>query len=271
MPIASPLVGYSYTTDLVGETDARPYLFLEHALQPRHASPFRLHPADHRTFIVIEGKVEVECLDESDNLTSKGFGRLSGWHAVPGSVYRITNAGEQPAVFLEAGTAYGEIREAAEFKLLTHGPRSDARCEEVSTYTVNKPWGYEIWYTQNISGLPYAVKQIHMTTGHKSSLQSHRYKRETNYVVEGEATVLDGLLAPDDLDAVVEVDRLTTTDYRPRSGWSSAPNVLHRVIARTDYTSIEVSTPELDDVIRWQDDTGRSHGRIDAEHSEARR
>jgi hypothetical protein len=32
-----------------------------------------------------------------------------------------------------------------------------------------------------------------------------------------------------------------------------------------------VSTPELDDVIRWQDDTGRSDGRIDAEHRAGRR
>ena len=51
------------------------------------------------------------------------------------------------------------------------------------------------------------------------------------------------------------------------SGWSSPPGELHRVIARRDYTAIEVSTPELDDVIRWQDDTGRGHGRIESEHA----
>ena len=48
---------------------------------------------------------------------------------------------------------------------------------------------------------------------------------------------------------------------------NAPPGELHRVIARCDYTAIEVSTPELDDVIRWQDDTGRGHGRIESEHT----
>ena len=38
------------------------------------------------------------------------------------------------------------------------------------------------------------------------------------------------------------------------------------MIAEKDYTAIEVSTPELDDVIRWQDDSNRNHGRIEKEH-----
>ena len=39
------------------------------------------------------------------------------------------------------------------------------------------------------------------------------------------------------------------------------------IIASEDYTAIEVSTPELDDVIRWQDDTDRGSGRLDHEHN----
>lgn len=46
--------------------------------------------------------------------------------------------------------------------------------------------------------------------------------------------------------------------------------MLHRVIAESDYTSVEVSTPELDDVIRWADDTNRGNGRIEVEHVGAR-
>ena len=42
----------------------------------------------------------------------------------------------------------------------------------------------------------------------------------------------------------------------------------HRVIALTDLILQEVSTPEVDDVIGIEDDSGRSGGRIDSEHSE---
>ena len=44
------------------------------------------------------------------------------------------------------------------------------------------------------------------------------------------------------------------------------PGHVHRVIATTDLEFMETSTTELDDVIRLQDDTGRTHGRISHEH-----
>ncbi len=40
----------------------------------------------------------------------------------------------------------------------------------------------------------------------------------------------------------------------------------HRVIAKTTYTAVEVSTPHLDDVIRFKDDANRESGKIDDEH-----
>ena len=42
--------------------------------------------------------------------------------------------------------------------------------------------------------------------------------------------------------------------------------MIHRVISVVDYLAYEVSTPELDDVIRLADDSGRKSGRIDKEH-----
>jgi quercetin dioxygenase-like cupin family protein len=176
------------------------------------------------------------------------------------------NAGAEPAVLVEAGSVLGDTTEV-------DGPGLAApacRCPDVSDYTVSKPWGDEVWYTQNLPGVPYALKRIRMTKGHQSSLQSHRQKAETNYVIEGEATVLGGAFAPDDLDAVIDVASLASTVHAARSGWTNPPGELHRVIAHTDYTSIEVSTPELDDVIRWQDDAGRGHGRIASEHAGGR-
>jgi mannose-6-phosphate isomerase-like protein (cupin superfamily) len=264
---------YGHVRDLV-EQVGHPYLFVEHTVEPHKTAPFRCHPADHRSFLVIEGYVEPEFPLDTGGADPQRYGYLEGWHALRGSVYRLRNPGGQPAVLLEAGSARGDTREMNEAQANAEAARDRSVFDgfrPVDRYTVTKPWGFEIWYTQNLSDPPYAMKQIRMAAGHQSSLQSHRRKAETNYVIEGEATVLNGVTAPDDLDSVIEVGRLPVSVHGPRSGWSSAPRVLHRVIARCDYTSIEVSTPELDDVIRWQDDTGRRHGRIDSEHGMGRR
>ena len=82
-------------------------------------------------------------------------------------------------------------------------------------------------------------------------------------------TVLNGTLAPADGGAV-DAAAIPRQTHGPRTGWTSSPGMLHRVIAETDYTSIEVSTPELDDVVRWEDDTARGNGRIAAEHERRR-
>jgi quercetin dioxygenase-like cupin family protein/mannose-6-phosphate isomerase-like protein (cupin superfamily) len=243
--------------------DERPYLFVEHRLDPGQALPLRTHPLDNRSFLVLRGHVLLEQFDPTGGAWSRSWGPLDGWHAQPGSVYRVVNARDEPAVVLEAGTSAGGVDEADP----TGGPQPTASCIQLDSYRVTKPWGYEIWYTQNLPEARYALKQIHMTAGHQSSLQSHRQKIESNHVIDGEATVLGGTLAPDDLDSTIDVATLPVTVHRPGTGWTSDRNVLHRVVARSDYTSVEVSTPELDDVIRWADDTGRSHGRIQAEHA----
>jgi len=123
----------------------------------------------------------------------------------------------------------------------------------VSTYKVDKPWGYELWLELNEF---YAFKLIHMTKGNRSSLQSHDYKIETNYVIEGEAEVL------------LENDKgeLESKIFTVGTGWSVPLGKKHRVIAKEDYTALEVSTPHLNDVIRYQDDSNRSSGKIESEH-----
>ena len=137
----------------------------------------------------------------------------------------------------------------------------------LSDYKVDKPWGFENWYTDNLDNPSYALKRIHMEKGFQSSLQSHQYKSETNYVIDGEALVLYGLDAPSDLNKEIVIKDLSRKIYSPFTGWSNKVNELHRVIAHTSYDAIEISTPELDDVVRWADDNKRSSGRIDTEHS----
>jgi mannose-6-phosphate isomerase-like protein (cupin superfamily) len=137
----------------------------------------------------------------------------------------------------------------------------------LSSYKVDKPWGFENWYTDNLEKPLYALKRIHMEKGFQSSLQSHEFKSETNFVIEGEALVLFGLEAPKDTGEEIIIEKLDKKIYSPYSGWSNKVNELHRVIAHTSYDAIEISTPELDDVIRWADDSNRSSGRIDTEHN----
>jgi quercetin dioxygenase-like cupin family protein len=223
------------------------YLFTEHTVDSGRTT--RHHPHDHRSFLVVSGSVSVAHGD-----ATRDYGPGTGWHAPAGAVYSIGGRG----VVIEAGTAHGTDAPAPD----DAGPA----LTDLSTYTVDKPWGAETWYTSNVDGCEYALKRISMTAGHQSSLQSHRYKAETNHVIDGEATVLSGRQAPQDVTAVVDPATLTVTVHRPGTGWSSPPGELHRVIAHRDYTAIEVSTPELDDVIRWSDDTGRGNGRIDTEH-----
>ena len=124
---------------------------------------------------------------------------------------------------------------------------------KLSNYTVSKPWGYEKWLELNEF---YAYKLIHMKRGNQSSLQLHEKKVEANYVIDGTAEVL------------LENDEgvLESHLFHAGSGWVVPIGRKHRVIAKTDYTALEVSTPHLDDVIRFQDDTNRPDGKIDNEH-----
>ena len=123
----------------------------------------------------------------------------------------------------------------------------------VSTYRVEKPWGHELWLELNEF---YAYKLIHMKKGNRCSLQSHDYKIEANFVIEGEAEVL---LEND--EGVME-----SKIYTKGMGWTVPLNRKHRVIAKTSYTALEVSTPHLNDVVRYEDDSNRESGKIDSEH-----
>jgi hypothetical protein len=244
------------TEDLV-EMNPRRYVFLEHSLPSSGDSHVFTVGADSlRSYVVIRGQVKVRRLD-IEEAVSVEYPCLAGWHAW-GVAFKMRSASREAAVVLEAGVDD-----------VNPGSRFPARLFPLSDYTVSKPWGHEIWYTNNGDCVPYALKQIYMTAGRRSSLQSHQLKAETNYVVDGHVTVLNGTFAPTDGSAV-DAAAIPRQTHGPRTGWTSFPGMLHRVIAETDYTAIEVSTPELDDVVRWKDDTARGNGRIAAEHESRR-
>ena len=119
--------------------------------------------------------------------------------------------------------------------------------------TIYKPWGREEWLELNDK---YCYKRIYINAGHRTSYQYHLEKLETNYLIEGEAEIW---LEND--EGVVEKFKMSKDEY-----FTVLPNRKHRVIALTDIILQEVSTPQVDDVIRIHDDSERPDGRIDDEH-----
>ncbi|VVB54252.1 Mannose-6-phosphate isomerase [uncultured archaeon] len=104
---------------------------------------------------------------------------------------------------------------------------------------VDKPWGREVWWA--FEG-EYAAKVLEVKKGFRLSLQYHRKKKETMYVLSGSM-----LLSADGKDyEVAEGESVTIL-----------PGVKHRIKALTDLKVLEASTPELDDVVRVEDDYGR--------------
>jgi len=121
-------------------------------------------------------------------------------------------------------------------------------------YIVNKPWGREEWLALNEE---YCYKRLYINAGQKTSLQYHNQKYETNYVISGEAEIWLG-------DSAEAIEK-----WKVGAGFffNVAPPKIHRVCALTDLVLQEVSTPQVDDVVRINDDWNRSDGKIQSEHS----
>jgi mannose-6-phosphate isomerase-like protein (cupin superfamily) len=109
---------------------------------------------------------------------------------------------------------------------------------------VEKPWGYELHWAKTDR---YVGKVLHIRAGHALSLQYHRRKEETILLWSGRMRFeigRDGGLEPLELGPG---DRVHVT-----------PGTVHRMTAIEDCDVFEVSTPELDDVVRIEDRYGRS-------------
>lgn len=111
-------------------------------------------------------------------------------------------------------------------------------------HRVEKPWGWELWWTVTDR---YVGKVIFITGGRRLSLQYHNEKDESVFVVEGEMI----LHLEDSSGEMQEIPLGPGEFHRVPVGKR------HRFEAVTDTRLIEVSTPELDDVVRIEDDFGR--------------
>jgi mannose-6-phosphate isomerase len=130
---------------------------------------------------------------------------------------------------------------------------------------VEKPWGHEIWLTGDPSKV-FAFKRILLKAGNKTSLQFHRVKRETNFILNGVAALHFNPDPSVTADAF-QARQVDTTRLEGPCVADVFPGLVHRLEAIEDLLLYEVSTPELDDVIRLADDAGRDSGRIAGEHA----
>ncbi|MBI3490236.1 MAG: cupin domain-containing protein [Acidobacteria bacterium] len=108
---------------------------------------------------------------------------------------------------------------------------------------VEKPWGYEIHWAKTDR---YVGKLIHINAGHALSLQYHNLKDETIYLQSGRI-----------LFEIQRAGVLEPHEMRPGEHVHVAPKTVHRMTAIEDSDVFEVSTPELDDVVRLEDRYGR--------------
>lgn len=109
---------------------------------------------------------------------------------------------------------------------------------------VDKPWGHEEIFADTDR---YVGKILFIRKGEALSLQYHERKEETLRVLEG--TVL--FIVGDGVDA------LESHELSMGAVFHVPPGCLHRMAAVTDCQLLEVSTPELDDVVRLEDRYGR--------------
>jgi mannose-6-phosphate isomerase-like protein (cupin superfamily) len=102
---------------------------------------------------------------------------------------------------------------------------------------ISKPWGAEKVLVNNGR---YVIKKIFVKEGHRLSLQYHKAKDETLLVWKGKV--------------------MLGTDIKGVGTIINIPhNTHHRIEALKDTVIYEVSTPELDDVVRLEDDYGRAN------------
>lgn len=144
---------------------------------------------------------------------------------------------------------------------------------------VNKPWGYELWLASNKNKAKFAMKEIFIKKGFKTSFQFHEKKEECNYIINGSGKLYlsdkkinllkfkKNKYTENELKKIIK--NLKVYNLKKGSRFYIKPLYIHSVVSTRNLTMIESSTLELDDVYRIFDESGRGHGRINSEHKNA--
>ena len=107
---------------------------------------------------------------------------------------------------------------------------------------IEKPWGYEVIWAQTEN---YIGKILYIESGHRLSKQYHQTKEETVYVIAGV------LYNYDKDNKLIKIKKGESFHVRPHQ--------IHRFSAvEGPVVLAEVSTPQLDDIVRIDDDYNRN-------------
>ncbi len=109
---------------------------------------------------------------------------------------------------------------------------------------VDKPWGYELIWAKTDR---YVGKILFVRAGEALSLQYHRVKDETIMLQSGRLQ----------LTHFADAEPPETEELQIGVPFRITPGLRHRMVAIEDSHLLEVSTPELDDVVRLEDRYGR--------------
>ena len=119
-------------------------------------------------------------------------------------------------------------------------PRITQPKSQIMKITEEKPWGREEWLVLNDK---YCLKRLYVDKDKRISLQYHEVKKETMILESG---ICDLIL--NDQKILMNIG----------TAYTIQPKDVHRLVAYSDSVILEVSTPEVDDVVRCQDDHGRA-------------
>src|SRR5262249_3542512 len=123
-------------------------------------------------------------------------------------------------------------------------PRPSQLPRSSAVAIINKPWGHEqIWAKTE----RYVGKVLHIRAGEALSLQYHRVKDETIMLLRGRMQLV----------YFADGEPPRSRDLVANEPFHITPGLRHRMIAIEDTDVLEVSTPELDDVVRLEDRYGR--------------
>jgi mannose-6-phosphate isomerase len=119
---------------------------------------------------------------------------------------------------------------------------------------VDKPWGREIWYADQSA---YAGKVLEVKQGRRLSLQYHERKTETLYLLSGKVLLTFRPIASGETPSASLVTAADQCVWLPGQTLHVPVRTIHRFEALEDSVLLEVSTPDLTDVVRLQDDFSR--------------
>ena len=120
--------------------------------------------------------------------------------------------------------------------------------------TVEKPWGREVWFADQSA---YAGKILEVKKGCRLSLQYHERKTETLFLLSGKVLLTLRKIAPGEIPAPSLVTPADQSVWLPGQSVQIPVRTIHRFEALEDSVLLEVSTPDLTDVVRLQDDFSR--------------